>query len=118
MLSLLEVWQVRICPLVIRIDLQVIPRQDDQSGRGELFPCDLDIDIGRLTFTVGRAAGEEPPGYEFVNSFLVCLQVAGMRCRVDRGMRLIILLTVSRSRKVSVYESVHDSNLSRISFLI
>jgi hypothetical protein len=109
LLSLLEVWQVRICPLVIWIDFQVVPRQDDQSGRGELFPCDLDIDIGRLTFTVGRAAGEEPPGYEFVNSFLIRLQVAGVRCRVNRGMCFIVLLAIARSRKVSVHESVHDT---------
>ena len=61
----------------------------------EAFTSDLDV-TGRLeAFRILRAAAQEAPDDELVDLFLLTGEVVDVRGRMDRRMRLVILLAVS-----------------------
>lgn len=59
----------------------------------------------RPALGVGRAAGEKAPDDELVHALLVADSRVGPGRRVDRRVRLVVLLAVPRSAEAAVLEA-------------
>jgi hypothetical protein len=63
-----------------------------RAFRKKLFTAVYDFN-GRLeSKRILRAASKESSGDKFINALLVASQIARMRCRVDGGVGLVIIL--------------------------
>ena len=77
------------------------------------FTSDLDV-TGRFeAFRILRAAAQEAPDDELVDLFLLTSEVVDVRGRMDRRMRLVILLAVSGTLKAAL---VQQTDLEDVSF--
>jgi hypothetical protein len=129
----LEVRDGRRRPAVVRVDVEIVAREDDQAWKGvrprtvsesasvqpshdgrsaaprtrggEVLAGNLDLDCGCLALGVGRTAGKEATDDELVHAFLISDRRVGPGRRVDRRVRLVVLLTVARGTEAAVLEA-------------
>jgi len=95
-------------PLVVNINIKVIPCSDHQAIGDKLFAVDIDGDVGLLALRILRAARQVMPRDEFVDLGLLGLRVGvveGPR-RVDRGVRVVVVLALSWVSKTTVKQSL------------
>lgn len=77
------------------------------------FTSDLDV-TGRFeAFRILGAAAQEAPDDELVDLFLLAGEVVDVRGRMDRRMRLVVLLAVSGTLKAAL---VQQTDLEDVSF--
>jgi len=63
-----------------------------RAFRIEVLAAVYDFNGGFKSERILRAASEKPSSDKLINALLVAGQIAGMRCRVDGRMRLVIIL--------------------------
>ena len=63
-----------------------------RAFRIEVLAAVCDFNGGLKSKRILRAASEKPSSDELINALLIAGQIAGVRCRVDGRMRLVIVL--------------------------
>jgi hypothetical protein len=63
-----------------------------RTFRKKVLAAVYDINGGLKSKRILRATSEKPSSDKLINALLVASQIAGMRCRVDGRMRLVIIL--------------------------
>lgn len=115
--ALFKIRDVAVAPLVVRVDLKVVPGEHGQAGREELLAAARDLDGCLPPLRVLGAARQKSPGDELVYTLLVASEITTVRRWVDGWMRLVVLLSSSRSRKPAVLQRSGKSTPCGIDFL-
>jgi hypothetical protein len=62
-----------------------------RAFRKKVFTAVYDFNGGLKSKRILRTASEEPSSDKFINALFVASQIAGMRCRVDGRVGLVII---------------------------
>lgn len=76
---------------------------------GELFSASDDFDCRLKSFGIFRTTGKESSAHELVDSLIITIQIACVRCRMDGRMGLIVFLTFPWFAKATVLETGHGN---------
>ena len=75
---------------------------ETRTFRKELFVAIYNVNSGLESYSVFRATSKKPPGDKFINTLFVSSQVAGVCCRMDGRVGLVVILASTRLRKATL----------------
>ena len=102
-------WQSdTIVPILVWVDIEIVPRQNDNSMCTKCLFSILDLDIARLAFCVFGATGKKSTCDELIDSLLFGAQLTGSNPShwMDGRVSFIIISSLSWRIETSVYQTL------------